>query len=73
MSRRAALPVLLGLLHMLLGAGCTLILDTEALITPCTVDQECDDALGEGYQCEENACLPVDVVDDGSEGEGEGE
>lgn len=57
----------------LLGAACTLVLDTEALIVPCTVDQECDDALGEGYSCEENACLPVDTVDDVAEGEGEGE
>lgn len=53
-----------------LGAGCTLLLDTESLVTPCTVDQECDDALGEGFECRENACLPVDE-DDGSEGEGE--
>ena len=22
----------------------------------------CDDALGEGYACEENACLPIDEV-----------
>lgn len=53
-----------------LGAGCTLLLDTESLVTPCTVDQECDDALGEGFECRENACLPVDE-DDGGEGEGE--
>lgn len=55
------------------GLGCTLVLDTESLITPCTVDQECDDALGEGFECRENACLPVDEVDDAAEGEGEGE
>lgn len=53
-----------------LGAGCTLLLDTESLVTPCTVDQECDDALGEGFECRENACLPTDE-DDGAEGEGE--
>lgn len=52
-------------------ASCTLILDTEAIITACTVDQECDDELGPGYQCEENACLPVDEIDGTGEGEGE--
>ena len=66
------------LLPALLSAGalvasCTLVLDTESLITPCTIDQECDDALGEGYQCQENACLPTDEIDEGAEGEGEGE
>ncbi len=73
MSRTTSSALALGALLALLGGACTLVLDTEALIVPCTVDQECDDALGEGYACEENACLPVDTVDDAGEGEGEGE
>ncbi|MBI1948363.1 MAG: hypothetical protein HYS27_21930 [Deltaproteobacteria bacterium] len=63
--------VVAAVIALSLGVGCTLLLDTEALIVPCTVDQECDDALGEGFACEENACLPIDEVDEGGEGEGE--
>ncbi len=54
------------------AGGCTLLLPTDELITPCTVQQDCDDALGAGFECKENACLPVDQ-NDGAEGEGEGE
>ena len=71
MSRRATVVAVALATALSLGAGCTLLLDTEALIVPCTVDQECDDALGEGYACEKNACLPVDEIDEGGEGEGE--
>jgi len=49
------------------AAGCTLLLPTNELITPCTVQEDCAD----GFVCEDNACLPIDE-DDGS-GEGEGE
>lgn len=70
MSRRSTVIAGALAVALTLGVGCTLLLDTEALIVPCTVDQECDDALGEGFACEENACLPVDEID-GGEGEGE--
>lgn len=40
-------------------AGCTLLLPTNELITPCTVQADCD-ALGDGFVCEEQACLPED-------------
>ncbi|MCC7071306.1 MAG: hypothetical protein IT383_08285 [Deltaproteobacteria bacterium] len=73
MSRLTKSALALAAVLVLSCAACTLVLDTEALIVPCTVDQECDDALGEGYSCEENACLPVDTVDEVAEGEGEGE
>jgi hypothetical protein len=35
--------------------GCTLILDTEGLIAECVVQADC----GDGFICEENACLPA--------------
>jgi hypothetical protein len=41
-------------------SGCTLLLPTDQLITPCTNQAECDEALGEGFVCEEQACLPED-------------
>jgi hypothetical protein len=37
-------------------AGCTLLLPTQDLITPCTVQDDC----GAGFICEDNACLPED-------------
>lgn len=37
-------------------AACTLLLPTEELITPCVSDEECD----EGFECLDNACLPLD-------------
>ena len=40
-------------------AGCTLLLPTNELITPCTVQADCD-ALGDGFICEDQACLPED-------------
>jgi len=40
-------------------AGCTLLLPTNELITPCTVQADCD-ALGDGFVCEGQACLPED-------------
>ncbi len=40
-------------------AGCTLLLPTNELITPCTVQADCD-ALGDGFVCEDQACLPED-------------
>jgi hypothetical protein len=69
MIRRA----LLGLAALALAAAgtgaCTLLLPTDDLIKPCVDSSECD----EGFECEENACLPVDGNDDGDAGEGEGE
>jgi hypothetical protein len=41
-------------------SSCTLLLPTDQLITPCTNQAECDEALGEGFVCEEQACLPED-------------
>jgi hypothetical protein len=42
-------------------SGCTLLLPTEELIVPCVVDQDCIDAgLEEGFECLDNACLPID-------------
>ncbi len=51
------------------GSACTLLLPTNELIKPCTEQADCD----AGFVCEDNACLPEDVVDDTGEGEGEGE
>lgn len=42
--------------------GCTLLLPTNELITPCTAQAECDEALGDGFVCEDNACLPEDEL-----------
>ena len=39
-----------------LASGCTLLLPTEQLITPCVVNDDC----GDGFECLENACLPID-------------
>lgn len=40
-------------------SGCTLILNTEDLITDCTAQEDCE----EGFVCEDNACLPEDTDD----------
>jgi hypothetical protein len=40
--------------------GCTLLLPTNELITPCTNQADCDEALGPGFVCEAQACLPED-------------
>lgn len=39
-----------------LASSCTLLLPTEQLITPCVVNDDC----GDGFECLENACLPID-------------
>jgi hypothetical protein len=44
---------------VLLASSCTLLLPTEEIIIECTVPEEC----GEGFLCEENACLPADTID----------
>jgi hypothetical protein len=44
--------------------ACTLLLPTEELIKPCVSDDECD----EGFECLENACLPLDEGDVADEG-----
>lgn len=36
--------------------ACTLLLPTEELITPCVSDEDC----GAGFECLDNACLPLD-------------
>ena len=45
-----------------LGAltACTLLLPTEELIKPCVADEECEP----GFECLENACLPLDEGDE---------
>jgi hypothetical protein len=40
--------------------ACTLLLPTEELITPCVSDEECE----AGFECLENACLPLDEGDE---------
>lgn len=55
---------------LLLGAlveasGCTLILPTDTLIKPCTASVDCDS----GFECRENACLPIDEDESGDEGD----
>jgi hypothetical protein len=42
------------------ASGCTLLLPTEDLIIPCQSQADCDDKAGDGFVCEENACLPED-------------
>ena len=44
----------------LTASSCTLLLPTEELIVPCVVDDDCLEAVGEGFECLENACLPID-------------
>ena len=58
MKRLALATLILGVV----GAGCTLLLPTNELITPCTAQADCED----GFVCEDNACLPEDVDDSGS-------
>ena len=43
----------------LCSAACTLLLATDRIITPCTSEADC----GEGFFCEENACLPEGTDD----------
>ena len=43
-------------LFMFLAPGCTLLLPTEELIVPCVADDDC----AAGFECLENACLPID-------------
>ena len=46
---------MVGALVALCG-GCTLLLPTEELIVPCVADDDCE----AGFECLENACLPLD-------------
>jgi hypothetical protein len=51
-------------------SGCTLVLQTDQLIKPCSSPADCD----KGFICQENSCLPADDADaNAGEGEGEGE
>jgi hypothetical protein len=43
------------------AVGCTLLLPTETLIVPCQSQADCDENAGDGFVCEENACLPEDT------------
>jgi hypothetical protein len=45
-------------------AGCTLLLPTNELITPCTVQEDCE----AGFVCETQACVPEDVDDGNASG-----
>jgi hypothetical protein len=38
------------------AAGCTLLLPTDELIVNCVESVDCD----EGFECQDNACLPLD-------------
>jgi hypothetical protein len=60
---------LMSIAAILALSSCTLLLPTEEIIQPCTVDEDC----AEGFECEDQACLPVDENDDTGDGEGEGE
>jgi hypothetical protein len=42
------------------ASGCTLLLPTDQLIVPCQSQADCDDKAGDGFVCEDNACLPED-------------
>ena len=48
-------------------ASCTLLINSEALITPCASQSDCDEALGPGYFCGSGACLPAGADDGGIE------
>ncbi len=48
-----------------LGAGCTLLLNTETVVTTCEVDRDCHRALDEGFVCDLGACLPGTRADAG--------
>jgi hypothetical protein len=52
-----------------LPLGCTLLLPTDEIIQACAVQDECP----EGFICDQNACLPEDVIDDVEEEEDEEE
>ncbi len=51
--RKSLAPFLLAAL-VLSPLSCTLILDTEALIVPCQIDEDCE----EGLTCSAGACVP---------------
>lgn len=51
---RAFAVLLVGVIAI--GASCTLLLPTQDLIKDCKAADECDD----GFECKDNACLPVD-------------
>jgi hypothetical protein len=53
------LPFVFALLAIAVLGGCTLLLPTDELIQPCTANEDCD----EGFECQENACLPIDEED----------
>lgn len=56
MIRLAALAVVI----VAACSGCTLLLPTDQLIVPCQSQADCDEKAGDGFVCEENACLPED-------------
>jgi hypothetical protein len=45
---------------ILASSSCTLLLPTDQLVVPCQSQADCDDKAGEGFVCEDNACLPED-------------
>jgi hypothetical protein len=47
-------PGRLGCAILLATAGCTLLLDFEELVRPCSKDSECT----EGFYCSDQSCLP---------------
>ncbi len=61
MNKSTALALVAATAALAAFAGCTLLLPTNELITPCTVQAECE----AGFVCEDAACLPEDE-DDGS-------
>jgi hypothetical protein len=63
-SRMAPLSVAAGVVVAVVG-GCTLLLPTDQLIVPCQSQADCDENAGDGFVCENNACLPED---DGASG-----
>jgi hypothetical protein len=55
--------IIAGLLmcSVVLNGACTLLLPTDQLVQECTVPEDC----GEGFVCDQNACLPEDTEDTG--------
>lgn len=66
MTRPAPRLALLGAVALAMAAlsGCTLLLPTNELITPCTEQADCES----GFVCEDNACLPEDTEDGSASG-----